>query len=147
MHANRAMLLLSLDESHNKLAHQYGTEKLAYTVGALKVAIAYKDHNDMRLVNVFFALALLEVVHIEEHTRVGDHQHDLLLNEAHLILAGAPHVRQEEMKVTWLNPLFQALRTSGNLHRGRGDCGHWQDPSDATTHMASAALSVLSTVL
>ena len=44
-------------------------------------------------------------------------------------------------------PLFQALRTSGNLHRGRGDCGHWQDPSDATTHMASAALSVLSTVL
>ena len=44
-------------------------------------------------------------------------------------------------------PLFEALRAAGHSHPGHGDCGHYREDSDALTHMVSAVLTVLRTLL
>ena len=52
----------------------------------------------LRAVDVLTAASQVEVVHVEEDLKVGLHQHEPLLNDAHLVLSRLPRVREEEVE-------------------------------------------------
>ena len=86
----------------------------------VRVAERAEDEHRVRALHVHLEVAnLLEVVDVEEDAQLGDHLAQSLLDDAHLVLAGAPHVREEEVEVEW-------PRDEGRAHlwvSGREGCG------------------------
>jgi len=86
----------------------------------VRVAERAEDEHRVRALHVHLEVAnLLEVVDVEEDAQLGDHLAQSLLHDAHLVLAGAPHVREEEVEVEW-------PRDEGRAHlwvSGREGCG------------------------
>ena len=71
----------------------------SHAVGALEIARRAEDQRYRRARDGLGTLALFEVVHVEKHAGVWLHLAQPLLDDAHLVLTGAPHVRQKEMEL------------------------------------------------
>ena len=89
-----AALLIEVEARDHVLGRRDGRRELAHAVAARKVALGAVDEDRVRAVDVPLEVGdVLEVVDVEEDLEVGDHLEQPLLDDAHLVLAGAPDVR------------------------------------------------------
>ena len=100
--SHRSLAHLRLAHEDDLLAHTHRCVELAHAILRLEVAIGAVDEQGARVRDIPLKVAnLLEVVHVEEDMpkHGGHHLQQPLLDDAHLVLPRAPHVREEGVEV------------------------------------------------
>mmetsp|Transcript_30680 Transcript_30680/g.79685 ORF Transcript_30680/g.79685 Transcript_30680/m.79685 type:complete len:247 (-) Transcript_30680:683-1423(-) len=96
--AQPATRAVGVDKSDDGLAHTDGRAELDHAVLRLEVALGAEDEHCLRPPHIALQVGdVLEIVDVEEDGEIGHHLEQPLLDDAHLVLARSPGVREEEV--------------------------------------------------